>query len=273
MGKITVRELEHALFGAFFQADAERWDQPGLAVGDPDAIVGRVAVNVDMTTEAVIAAAKAGCNVLVTHHPPFIKSGPVRFAPQSDALSSGPGRLIYEAASRGVACIAMHTNADRCMAVRERYVSMLGWDCIGNFEHLMDSSRAPQGSGFGALFAMPAGTVLEDVARHAAAVFGRVPRIWGDADRAITKVALLNGSWGEQEVYDICVANGIECAVVGEARYHFCLDAQPHLSIIDLGHDVSELPIVDVLMQALADAGVTDIRNLGCSLGNWWTLK
>ena len=60
---------------------------------------------------------------------------------------------------------------------------------------------------------------------------------------------------------------------MGEARYHFCLDAQPHLSIIDLGHDVSELPIVDVLMQALADAGVTDIRNLGCSLGNWWTLK
>ena len=273
MGTITVGKLERALFDAFALSDAERWDQPGLAVGDPQALVGRVAVNLDMTTEAVIAAAKAGCNVLVTHHPPFIKSGPTRFAPQGDVISSGPGRLIYEAASRGVTCIAMHTNADRSVAVRERFASMLGWDCIGNFEHLMDGSRAPQDSGFGALFEMVQGTTLEDVARRSAEVFGRVPRIWGEPARAVSNVAFLNGSWGEQEVYDICVANGIECAVVGEARYHFCLDAQPHLSIIDLGHDVSELPIVDVLASTLASAGVDDIHYLGCSRGNWWTLK
>ena len=272
MSALTVRDLQRALFAVFDAKDAEGWDRPGLAVGDPDAPVGRVAVNLDMTASAVIAAADAGCNVLVTHHPPFIKGGPDRFCPQGDVLSSGPGRLVYEAAARNVACIAMHTNADRSLALRKRYSRLLGWDCLGNFEHLMDSSRSAQDTGFGVLFSVGGQMSLLDVASQAAKAFGARPRVWGERSRQVSKAALLNGSWGEQAVYDACVANGIECIIVGEARYHFCLDAQPHLSVVDLGHDVSELPVEDVLVEALADAGVTDIRKLSCSKGNWWTL-
>lgn len=70
-------------------------------------------VALDMSVANVIAASEAGCNVLVTHHPPYIKTGPNEFGPESQAVTPGPGRMVYEAIERDVATIAMHTNADR----------------------------------------------------------------------------------------------------------------------------------------------------------------
>lgn len=274
MQNMTVGQLEEALFAAFPREDAEKWDQPGLAVGDAGAQVGRIAVNLDLTCEAVLAAAKAGCNVLVTHHPPFIKSGPTRFTPQNDAVSSGPGRLIFEAARLGVSCIAMHTNADRSLATRSRYQQLLGWECSGSFEQLYDPSRTSASTGFGAVFDLPQGATLSHVARKCKDTLGGDPRVWGSPEQPVRKVALLNGSWGDPEVYDTCVAHGIDCILVGEVRYHFCLDARPHLAIVDMGHDISELPIVDVLIDALVASGIahSNICRLDCSSNNWWTL-
>lgn len=273
MTALTVGALEEALFAAFPPGDAESWDHPGLAVGDRSAAVGSVAVNLDMTPQAVIAAAEAGCNVLVTHHPAFIKGGPSSFAPQADAAASGPGRFVWEAASRGVAVIAMHTNADRSLAARDAFTQLLGWSCEGCFEQYMDSARSAQGTGFGAVYTLPQGSTLATASQRALEAFGGSPRVWGSPERPVRRLAFLNGSWGEQEVYDICVAQGIDCAMVGETRYHFCADAQPHLAVIDLGHDASELPLQRVLAQAVAQAGVPEqrIAVLECSSHNWWT--
>ena len=273
MSSISVGALEEALFEAFPRSDAESWDQPGLAVGDRSQTVAGVAVNLDMSAAAVIAAADAGCNVLVTHHPPFIKGGPALYTPQADAAASGPGRLVFEAARRGVALIAMHTNADRSVAARELFAQMLGWECEGSFEQYMDPRREPQGSGFGAVFSLPGGSQLKDAAQRAQEAFGGCPRVWGDPARPVQRLAFLNGSWGDQEVYELCTAQGIDCAMVGETRYHFCADAQPHLAVIDLGHDVSELPLQRVLCAAVHKAGVPHDRivELECSSRNWWT--
>ena len=271
---MTVADLERLLFAYFPATDAESWDAPGLIVGDPQAVVGRVALNLDLTAEAVERAASAGCNVLITHHPAFIGTGPKTFYPNCQPAAGGPGRLVYEAASRGVSCIAMHTNLDRSLACRQRFADMLGWECSSNFEFLMDSSRDLHGSGFGALFDFDQPMALKDVAAHCASVFDTTPRVWGTSAAEVSKLAYLNGSWGQAEVYDVCVANDIDCIVVGETRYHFCLDARPHLSVIDLGHDKSELGIVKVICDACLGAGVLDkdIVELDCSSKNWWTI-
>ncbi len=273
MADLYVGDLERALFDAFPAEDAEPWDRPGLCVGDTDAPVTGVAVNLDMTAEAVISAHEAGCNVLVTHHPPFIKEGPARFTPQWQGTASGPGRMVYEAASRGVSVIAMHTNADRAVRTREVIAQMLGMECVGHFESLMSPARAQVPTGFGALLACEPVIPLHQLAQQCLDTFGGGPRVWGDANANLRRVAFLNGSWGEQEVYDICIARGIDCIIVGESRYHFCVDAQPHLAVIDLGHDRSELPIEQVLAEAVAAAGVpaAQIKRLTCSANNWWT--
>lgn len=271
----TVGALEYALFEAFPREDAESWDQPGLSVGDREAKVGKIAVNLDQNVEAVIEAAEAGCNVLVTHHPPFIKGGPTEFGPAQQGKTSGPGRMVYEAVKRGVNVIAMHTNADRAIATRAKFAELMGCSCEANFEFLMDRSRDAHGTGFGAIlrpdWQTPADLRL--VAQVCARAFGGAPRVWGDPERAVSQIAFLNGSWSEPELYDICVREGLDCMIVGETRYHMCVDAQPHLSIIELGHDRSELPIADVLHATIADMGFgeDEIVDLQCSQHNWWT--
>ena len=274
MKTMTVGELEEALFSAFPRVDAESWDQPGLAVGERAAEVGKVAFNLDMSTQAVLEAAQAGCNVLVTHHPPFIKDGPTEFGPAMQAATPGPGRMVYEAARLGVNVIAMHTNADRAVAVREQYARLLGCSCVGNFEHLLDAARSPQGTGFGALLEPPAGAsfTLEELAGRCLAAFGGAPRVWGAPTRAIGHFALLNGSWSEPELPAACLAGGVDCIIVGETRYHMCVDVQPALSVIELGHDRSELAIVDVLEACVErlDIGKEQRVRLACSASNWW---
>lgn len=274
--QLTVGDIERGLFAAFPREDAESWDNPGLAVGDRAQPAAQVAVALDMSACNVIAAAEAGCNVLVTHHPPFIKEGPDEFGPQTQALTGGPGRAVYEAARLGVSCIAMHTNADRAIATRERFADLLGCECIGNFESLLDPSVNPQGNGLGAMLIpdWDAASTLGRLAGLCARSFDSQPRVWGDPDRLIERFAFLNGSWGDPGLYDCCIEAGVDCIVVGETRYHMCVDAQPYLSIIDLGHDRSELPIVDVLIDALVGGGVAhgDIVDLRDAHLGWWTV-
>ena len=270
----TVGELEEALFEAFPACDAESWDNCGLAVGNRKAELSKIAVNLDMSEEAVIAAHETGCNVLVTHHPPFIKDGPSEFGPAIQMESPGPGRMIYEAIARGVNLIAMHTNADRAVATRERFANMLGYRCAGNCEFIFGGELDMQDHGFGALLECDANEALSlgELAALCKREFGGCPRVWGDAQRAISRIAFLNGSWREPSLYSACVAAGVECAIVGETGYHVCVDAQPYLSVIELGHDLSELPIEDVLFEAIAKTGVdeSDLVKLHCSDENWW---
>lgn len=275
MAAMTVSQLESALFAAFPRSDAEAWDLPGLSVGDPAAQVGRVAFNLDQSVEAVLQAAANGCNVLVTHHPPFIKDGPSSFGPAAADFLPGPGRMVYEAARLGVSVIAMHTNADRSTAVRRRFSQIIGLPCIGSFEHFQDPSRKPDAAGFGAVFAAGDGscTDLGGLAALMLGCFGGAPRVWGDAGRSIRRFAFLNGSWSDPGLQLTCHDAGIDCIVVGETRYHMCADVQPALSVIELGHDRSELPIVDVLADAALAAGIdaADICKLDCSSRNWWS--
>jgi putative NIF3 family GTP cyclohydrolase 1 type 2 len=274
---MTVGELERHLFCAFPLEDAESWDQPGLAVGNRTELVGKIGVCLDMSESAVIAADEAGCNVLLTHHPPFIKEGPSEFGPADQRQTTGPGRMVYEAARRGLNTIAMHTNADRAIATRRKFADMLGCACEGNCEFLFDASREAGSTGYGALLRpdWDARPTLGLVATMCAQNFGGSPRVWGMPDMLIDHIAFLNGSWGDPSTYDWCISAGIDCIVVGETRYHVCVDAQPHLAIIELGHDRSELPIVDVLCSSMLGFGIAqdDIVDLRDTQTSWWTAQ
>lgn len=272
---LSVGELEGKLFNIFPRFDAEDWDQPGLAVGRIDEEVGKVAVALDMSVENVIRASDAGCNVLVCHHPPFIGKGPVQFGPECQMSTTGPGRMVYEAASLNVSTIAMHTNLDRAVAVRDAYARLLGCTCLGNCECLFDPGRASDGKGFGAVLipdwnAAPTLGLLADLCERN---FSCKPRVWGDSERIIERIAFLNGSWGEPGLYEGCIEAGVDCVIVGETKYHLCADSQPYLSFIELGHDRSELPLVGVLIDALVECGIDeeDIVDLRPYHVGWWT--
>lgn len=85
---------------------AEDWDNVGLQVGDPDALLTRVMIALDPSLAAVQAAQAAGAQALVTHHP-------LLFAPLKRlAPDSAVGETLWTAVRTGVAVISAHTNLD-----------------------------------------------------------------------------------------------------------------------------------------------------------------
>ncbi len=85
---------------------AESWDAVGLVTGDPEAIVRRVLFAVDPVAAVAAEAVRTGADLLVTHHPLFLR--PVHGVPATTAK----GRVLHRLIAGGVALQVAHTNAD-----------------------------------------------------------------------------------------------------------------------------------------------------------------
>lgn len=102
-----VQDLAGLLNQLYPQAYAEEWDNVGLQVGDPQAAVDKVLVCLDPTEAALEAAAAAGAQLVVSHHPLIFR--PLK----SLTPVSEPGKLAWRAVQRGIAIYSAHTNLDR----------------------------------------------------------------------------------------------------------------------------------------------------------------
>ncbi len=110
----------------------------------------------------------------------------------------------------------------------------------------------------GMLCAAQEGTTLASLADSCARAFGTVPRVWGAAEAPVSCVATTTGSGGS--LIGTARGEGADVLVLGEVRYHDAMAAGP-LAIIELGHDVSEWPFVDVLADAVrAIPGIESMR-------------
>lgn len=263
---MTVGELEAALFVAFPRADAEPWDHVGLSVGDPGRAVGRVMVALDATEDDVRAAHAAGADVLVTHHPVYIKA-PGAFTPEAGPGTPQSAAAVYQAAALGVSVISMHTNLDRSLPARELLPSLVGFTATNSLEHAHD----PERTGFGAV-AEHRELSLAQLARLCATAFGTVPRIWGATTAPVRRTAFMGGSAGD--VAEDVLAAGCGALVCGEAGYHVCQDlAARGCGVVLLGHDASELPFRRILVEALVHAGIArDAVTVRDQERSWWTL-
>ena len=249
--QLSVGALERALLAEFPAADAEEWDRTGLLVGDPAAPVRAVAVALDPTVGAIDAAADAGANVLVTHHPAYL-TPPTSFQPASSpALNSGA--VVYRAIQRGVALMNFHTALDVSARAQRMLPGMLGLSLRGVVEPKAGCAE----KGYGQLCAPAEKMTLGQLAARCTSVFGRAPRVWGSFDRAVGSIVTCTGSAGPTGRAALAV--GADVLVAGEVKYHDALDlSQAGMAVIDLGHDTSELPFCGVLAASVRDAGVPD---------------
>ena len=173
---MIVAELERALLARYPKTDAEPWDHAGLSVGDPDDEIRGVACALDATRDNVHRALEAGANVLLTHHPIYIKA-PEAFCP-ADSARPQCSAALYEAARCGVSIISLHTNLDRSHEARVRLSELLGAEPMSSLEH----ADEPELTGLGALATLHDPCNLRDLANRAAMAYGSDPRVWGEAD-------------------------------------------------------------------------------------------
>lgn len=262
---MLIFELERALLQRFPKEDAEAWDHIGLSVGRPDEEVRGVTVALDATAANVLATAEAGHNVLVAHHPVYIKA-PEAFVPGSPTFPAASD-AVFAAIERGVSIISLHTNLDRSLEARELLPHLAGLAASTSLEF----SHEPDRRGLGALAEAPGGLTLRDFACTCASAFKTEPRIWGDAGERLGRIAFLGGSLGD--FGELALAAGADAVVTGEAGYHVCQDLRLRgCGVVLLGHDRSEEPFVNILKDAVeAILPEVPIATMD-ALNQWWTL-
>ncbi len=107
---------------------AEKWDNVGLLVGNTRGTVNGAVISIDLTEEAVETAKRLGYSLIVNHHPCIFP----KQKGASRVTSSGPSKLIYEAARAGISVISTHTNFDKCaLEVPELVSKALGFKPVG----------------------------------------------------------------------------------------------------------------------------------------------
>src|SRR5690242_13177443 len=85
---------------------AESWDAVGLVCGDPEQAVRKVLFAVDPVAVVVDEALGWGADLVVTHHPLYLRGT------TSVAATTFKGRVVHRLIRGGAALYAAHTNAD-----------------------------------------------------------------------------------------------------------------------------------------------------------------
>jgi dinuclear metal center YbgI/SA1388 family protein len=104
--EITLRDAVAVLEGRYPPRTAESWDAVGLVCGDPDSPVTKALFAIDPVAAVVDEALAWGAQLLVTHHPLFLR--PVSGVP----ATTYKGRLVHRLIAGSCALLVAHTNAD-----------------------------------------------------------------------------------------------------------------------------------------------------------------
>ncbi len=223
---------------------AEDWDRPGLMLGSLDSDVLKVLVSVDCTEKVVFEAIEIGADLLVSHHPLFLRG--VTALPEQ----SFRGRLTAMAIRSNLAVFAAHTNADfQTDGVGESLAKAIGLSYLKPLDLLtqhgtIGSLREPMSlMKFSRLLAKALPPVAAGV------------KVSGDPDRLVRKVGLLAGA-GDSYL-NVALKADIDVFVTSDLRHHPAQDfiSQANISngpaLVDIAHFSAEWLWVDVAVAQL----------------------
>ncbi len=103
---VSLRDVVDVLDAAYPPHLAASWDAVGLVCGDPDAPIRRVLFAVDPVEVVVDEAIRGNVDLLVCHHPLFLRGT------SSVAATTAKGRVVHRLISAGIGLHVAHTNAD-----------------------------------------------------------------------------------------------------------------------------------------------------------------
>ncbi|MBP2402596.1 Nif3-like dinuclear metal center hexameric protein [Streptomyces syringium] len=220
---------------------AEQWDAVGTVCGDPDAPVGRVLFAVDPVQEVADEAVELGADLLVTHHPLYLRGT------TTVAASTFKGRVVHTLIKNDVALHVAHTNADRAdPGVSDALAGALDLRVTGPL--VPDPSDSAGRRGLGRICEVEPPLTLAAFAARAAE---RLPataqgiRVAGDPERLIRTVAVCGGSG--DSLFDEVRAAGVDAYVTADLRHHPASEAQHHspLALVDAAHWATEWPWIE----------------------------
>ncbi len=217
---------------------AEQWDAVGTVCGDPDAPVTRVLFAVDPVREIADEAVELGAELIVTHHPLYLRGT------TTVAASTFKGRVVHTLIKHDIALHVAHTNADTAdPGVSDALAGALDLRIV---RPLVPDPTDPHGRrGLGRVCELDRPATLRDLA---ARVAHRLPataqgvRIAGDPDALVRTVAVSGGSG--DSLFDQVRAAGVDAFLTADLRHHPVSEATQHspLGLIDAAHWATEWP-------------------------------
>ncbi|MCL1801363.1 MAG: Nif3-like dinuclear metal center hexameric protein, partial [Promicromonosporaceae bacterium] len=273
-GVLTLSEVTGLIEGLYPPNLAEGWDTVGLITGDPRQPVRRVLLAVDPVAAVVDEAIELGVDLVVTHHPLFLR--PVH----SVAADTYKGDLIYRLTRAGIALYNAHTNADSAPnGVADALAELIGVRRrrpLVAASPISDDERGAVGIGrVGELDeAVSLGDFTASIARLIPTTTGGV-KVAGDLAGLVRRVAVVGGAG--DSLFDAVRSAGADVYVTADLRHHPASElreraefearltggpAVPYL--INLSHFASEWPWLEYLARDLgraADAAVAKRGN------------
>ncbi|WP_405017141.1 Nif3-like dinuclear metal center hexameric protein [Kitasatospora sp. NBC_00070] len=229
---------------------AESWDAVGLVCGDPEAEVTRVLFAVDPVQTVVDEAVEWGADLVVTHHPLYLRGV------TSVAATGFKGRVVHELIRAGIGLHVAHTNADHAdPGVSDALAEAVGLRVLGPLVADPTDPAGRRGSGRIGLLEPPL-TLTAFAARVAAGLPATATgvRVAGDGDRVITRVAVCGGS-GDGFLAEVRAA-GVDAYVTADLRHHpvsEATEASP-VALVDAAHWATEWPWLRLAERGLTEA-------------------
>lgn len=125
----------------------------------------------------------------------------------------------------------------------------------------------------GMVSSVPAKMTLRGLASVIEATFGVSPKVYGDPDRELRHVATTTGSG--TSMLGAARSAQVDAIVLGEVRYHDARDsAENGLAVLEMGHDVSEWPMVALLERVVRSIEGLDESAIHAAAPRpaWWTV-
>lgn len=243
---------------------AEEWDAVGLICGRPQAAVNRVLLAVDPDPSVVAEAADLGADLIVVHHPLFLRG--VHGVPATD----WKGRLLHDLVERGISMFCAHTNADVATdGVSDALGQALGLLDIGPLTHLPGLGRVGRLESPQSL-----GSFADQVARTLP-IASPGFRVAGDLGGEVSRVAVCGGA-GDSLLPQVR-ESGADVFVTADLRHHVVSDGSKDdgPALVDVGHWTSERPWLDLLADRLTEdasaAGTTVEATVSTVVTDPWT--
>ncbi len=222
---------------------AETWDNVGLLVGDWRREVRRLMTCLTVTPTTVDEAIQGRADLIVAHHPmPFTAVKKLT----SDTMV---GLMLLRLIGEGVAVYSPHTAFDSAAeGINQRLAERL---------RLMDITPLvphQEGQGAGRWGRFEGSLALGEVAQRLMEFTGVGNlQIVGSVEQEIHRLAVACGAAGE--FLEVARKIGCHAMVLGEARFHTCLEAEAWgIGLLLPGHFASERFAVEELAGVLGGA-------------------
>ena len=211
-GSLSVGDVVGLVEAAAPPVLAASWDSNGLICGDPSDPVRSILLAVDPVTAVVDEAIDSGVDMVITHHPLYLRGT------EHVAATDPKGRSVHRLIRAGIALLNAHTSLDAAHGgVAEALADRVGLTSTVPLE----PDPAFPDQGIGRIGVLPQPVALRRLAADVAAVLpDSVPGllVGGDLDAVVERIAVSGGA-GDSLLQRAREA-GADVFITADLRHH-----------------------------------------------------